>query len=107
MHSSNDPRNEVIDSGDTPSSKSVPCTRGLQRQSTLANSPARWRKTEREGESNFALECGLFQSAGEGDKEVAMGTVGLGKADPIHAEQEALALVECAGCGAPGSRIPE
>lgn len=48
-----------------------------------------------------------FQSAGEGDKEVAMGTVGMGEADPIHTEQEALAPVECAGCGAPGSRIPE
>lgn len=59
------------------------------------------------GQVNFALECGLFQSAGEGDKEVAMGTVGMGKADPIHAEQEVLVPVECAGCGAPGSRIPE
>lgn len=48
-----------------------------------------------------------FQSAGEGDKEVAMGTVGMGEADPIHTKQEALAPVECAGCGAPGSRIPE
>lgn len=43
----------------------------------------------------------------EGDKEVAMGTVGMGKADPIHTEQEALALVECVGYEAPGSRIPE
>lgn len=107
MHSSKDPRSQVMDSGDMPSSKSVPHTRGLQCQSILANPPAHWRKTEREGEPNFALECGLFQSAGEGDEEVAVGTVGMGKADPIHAVQEALALVECAGCGAPGSRIPE
>lgn len=43
----------------------------------------------------------------EGDKEVAMGTMGMGKADPIHTEQETLALVECIGYEAPGSRIPE
>lgn len=89
MHSSNDPRNRVTDSGDMPSGKPVPRIRGLQRRSTPANPPARWRKTEREGEPSFALECGLFLSAGDGDKEVALGTVGMGKADPIHAEREA------------------
>lgn len=36
-----------------------------------------------------------------------MGTVGMGEADPIHAKEEALVLVECGGYKAPGSRIPE
>lgn len=108
MHSSNDPRNQVLDSGNMPSSKSVPRTSGLQRQSISTKpSSSPLEENRKGGEPNFALECGLFQSAGEGDKEVAMGTVGMGKADPIHSEQEALGSVECAGCGAPGSRIPE
>lgn len=60
MHSSNDPRNQVIDSGDMASSKSAPGPRGLQRQSTLANPPARQRKTEREGKLILPWNVAFF-----------------------------------------------
>ena len=48
-----------------------------------------WKKTERgrEGEANLGLECSPFQSAGNSDKEVAMGTMGIGRrggTGPIH-----------------------
>lgn len=51
--------------------------------------PSVWKKTERgrEGEANFGLECSPFQSAGNSDKEVAMGTMGIGRrggTGPIH-----------------------